>query len=106
MTHREKLRLAAKAMGLDLGVWRDEFDAFVCPSGRGYWNPAHNQADSDLMACKLLISTLLQSDFVYCLRYGHGSSTIAHNNTDEDLCRAVREARLAVAVTIGGNTKC
>lgn len=81
MTDHQKLKLAAKARG----------------------QPSHIKynGDNDVMACKLRISTLINIDCVYCFSGCHGSGKIMHNNTDEDVCRAVREARLLVAAEIG-----
>jgi hypothetical protein len=66
------------------------------------WNPLTDQADSDRMACRLRISIEFDTDCVFAWTgIGQFISDSAHNNTDEDVCRAVREARLAVAVEIG-----
>jgi hypothetical protein len=65
---------------------------------------AYDQADSDRMACKLRMSTEIFYSHVFVSREAfqhYCSGSISHNNTDEDVYRAVREARLLVAVEIG-----
>jgi hypothetical protein len=105
MTPLEQLELAAKAMGLK---GRAEDSVFVTelwfPNGTNIWNPLRDQADSDRMACKLRIETMFGAIDVYCL-HGPYEATVTHDNTDEDVFRAVREARMMVAVEIGRNMK-
>jgi hypothetical protein len=106
MTPREQLELAAKALGLDYG-WQHIFDDYEGSSSEKYdWNPLTDQADSDMMACKLRLDRqIITSKFVYCIKLVLPGKNIEkgviHNNADEDVCRAVREARLAVAAQIG-----
>jgi hypothetical protein len=67
------------------------------------WAPHRDQADSDRMAFKLRMSTRISINDVFCMVELPRLITayVAHNNTDEDVCRAGREARMAVAVEIG-----
>ena len=118
MTLRQQLDFAAKAMGL-AGRWHKrehEYsadDGFLLFTGVR-WSPDTDQADSDRMACRLRIDTYLSgsdgdSFYVEALTYNRTGKAkdlmierhVTHNNTDEDVCRAVREARLLVAVEIG-----
>ena len=120
MTLREQLEYAARA------YWGDEIDDVVSVewgeleneilythadnqnhNGQDVaycWNPLTDQADSDRMACKLRIEVQFSQNFIVAFtadNRGIQIMQIAHNNTDEDVCRAVREARMAVAVEIG-----
>ena len=110
MRLREQLEYAAKACGHTLA---DEYffkgDVRLPPKGQEhihdslYWNPLTDQADSDRMGAKLRIDTCFFDGYV-STGYADNKDLSAarkHNNTDEDVCRAVREARLAVAVEIG-----
>ena len=102
MKLREQLEYAAKAMGFTT--------AMLPPKGQEritdalHWNPLTDQADSDRMACKLRMDTRISKKYALAVAVFNGflkQCSISHNNTDEDVCRAVREARLAVAVEIG-----
>jgi hypothetical protein len=115
MTPREQLEYAAKAMGLDVR-WDEHYQThYIFPNSDEDWNPLTDQADSDRMACKLRIETLffdlenVVAARVYVPSGGPLNVQIEefskHNNTDEDVCRAVREARLLVAVEIGMDGK-
>jgi hypothetical protein len=101
MTPREQLEYAAKAMGLKIvptpgrQLWIEDGKRLTI------WNPITDQAESDRMACKLRINTLLVSKgtaYCFCDNIGAEGN---HNSADEDVYRAVREARMAVAVEIG-----
>ena len=105
MTEKDKLELAAKAMGLRL-EWDGPPDKWhpMYYEGKTYhaFEPHTNQADSDRMACKLRIELRHRSGKVWAsLSTNSIIQSVTHNNTDEDVCRAVREARLMVAVEIG-----
>jgi hypothetical protein len=112
MNQREQLELAAKACGyviedstLGDGVWAYPVGAELNWEGElpiFKWNPLADQADSDRMACRLRIEIVFLNGRVLT-RHPRtlGILYITHNNTDEDVCRAVREARMAVAVEIG-----
>jgi hypothetical protein len=116
MTPREQLGYAAKAMGLvidqhlELGaVYAYPKDASLNadgePNGLYLWRPLYDQADSDRMACKLRIELMFEGNYVGCWKDDGDSVRVTHDGTDEDVCRAVREARLAVAVEIGKGMK-
>lgn len=102
MNQREQLEWAAKACGKELQYCTVTdykgaiVDQFICN-----WRPDTDQADSDRMACKLRIEILFFESRVIANPRRETSAAIHHNNTDEDVCRAVREARLLVAVEIG-----
>ena len=121
MTPREHLEYAARAMGFRTAGYNDH-GGFEVPikgfSLHRWWNPRTDQADSDRMAAKLRISTAfgvdhfgnivivasadLANGHTYLMRIVVSRANIEHgNNADEDVCRAVREARLLVAVEIG-----
>jgi hypothetical protein len=121
ITH-EQLEYAAKAYWgeefEDVGIrWSEEDDGllYIHADNQDHngldcelvWAPHRYQDHSDNMACKLRI------DLYHFNVEGRGRSVRAvasgstneanvnHNNTDEDVCRAVREARMLVAVEIG-----
>jgi hypothetical protein len=103
-TTRELLELAAKALGYT-GFHESKTTPgyYLVHELLAPWNPAIVQADSDRMACKLRIETRFSSDtawFTVMNRSAFGKQ-VTHNNTDEDVCRAVREARLLMAAEIG-----
>ena len=101
MTDREKLELAAKACGIATH-WNDALGMMFLDAPKDTeWNPITNQSDSDRMACKLRIELEFDGDWIGAWHGAMQSVNIRHNNTDEDVCRAVREARLLVAVEIG-----
>jgi hypothetical protein len=65
--------------------------------------PESDQADSDRMACALEIDLEFGRGYVWALAPGNGwRIKVIHDNTLEGKCAAVREARLLVAVEIGG----
>ena len=103
MTDREKLEWAAKACGIAAhNIVLDGLGRLaVLTEKKVYWNPLTDQADSDCMACKLRIDLEFDGDYIGAWHGAMQSVNIQHNNTDEDVCRAVREARLLVAVEIG-----
>lgn len=100
MTDREKLEWAAKACRLKHTAYPSAADEGIFTDAAKWWNPLTNQADSDVMACKLRIGLGFFFGFVEAQTSDH-TETARHNNTDEDVCRAVREARLLVAAEIG-----
>jgi hypothetical protein len=108
---REQLEYAAKAMGIEYhgdtgAIWVDAKEGIGGTWNN--WNPRIDQADSDRMACKLRLCTSIFESHVFVSHEGfqnYRSSSISHDGTDEDVCRAVREARLAVAVEIGKGMK-
>ena len=94
---RELLELVAKAMG-----GRFELENGFPNLNGNFWNPLASQADSDRMACKLRIGHRFLGGNVVEAWQGFGDmESITHNNTDEDVCRAAREAVLMVAAEIG-----
>ena len=114
MTPREQIDFAARAMGLVIDQYLEPGAVYAYPkdaslnadgepNGLHLWRPFDDQADSDRMAAYLLIdSTWYTNCVVACaandrhlVESGH---RVSHNNTIEDKYRAVREARLAVAV--------
>jgi hypothetical protein len=112
MNQREQLEWAAKACGYEynhiLGaIWVNAAE------GIGgiwvHWNPLTDQGDSDRMACALDINTNLLPGRAYAVYYYKSEliecdaieRRVDHDGTLEDKCRAVREARMAVAVEIG-----
>lgn len=107
MTDREKLELAAKACGQSI-TWSDTYQRFFRNGAElgqpAFWQPDTNQADSDRMAGKLRIGMRFLTKAVEAY-WTDGVSLnykiVIHNNTDEDVYRAVREARLLVAAEIG-----
>jgi hypothetical protein len=106
VTPREQLEYAAKAMGKELRIVLPNYSTapeYFSLDGITQWNPLTDQADSDRMACKLRIEVQFDGVEVFAAapRSADVFATVKHNNTDEDVCRAVREARLAVAVEIG-----
>ena len=107
MTNREKLEWAAKACGYEaqyvctvFNATDDKCESYGFIVAGKHWRPHIDQADSDVMACKLRIGLGFFFGFVEAQTSDH-TETARHNNTDEDVCRAVREARLLVAVEIG-----
>ena len=110
MTPREQLEYAAKAMGL-AGRWHKREHEYAADDGfllfTGVrWSPDTDQADSDRMGAKLRINILYQDGVIQASAKDCDSvKYVFHNNTDEDVFRAVREARLAVAVEIGKGMK-
>jgi hypothetical protein len=111
--NKEQLELAAKACGYVIedstigdGVWAYPVGAELNWEGElpiFKWNPLTDQADSDRMACKLRIEILFFEFRVIANPRRETSAAIHHNSTDEDVYRAVREARMLVAVEIGRN---
>jgi hypothetical protein len=122
VTPREQLEYAAEAMGLGIesfNVPRDGAWVYIPGSAKNsdgefdcwLWNPLTDQSDSDRMACKLRIEPLFfdLEDMVGIRVYAesggplkyHIEAFVEHDGTDEDVCRAVRKARLLVAVEIG-----
>ena len=106
MTNREKLELAAKACGQGI-TWSDIYGKFFRNGAElgqpALWRPDTDQADSDCMACDLEIDI----DFTFgCVKAEsfcgiECNAMVAHDGTNEDRRRAVREARLLVAAEIG-----
>jgi hypothetical protein len=113
VTPRAQLEYAAKAMGLVIKIvtYGTEEVCYREVTGKDwqeYWRPHRDQADSDRMACKLRMDTRIGREFVTTVAVFDGfvkQCRIAHNNTDEDVYRAVREARLLVAAEIGKGPK-
>ena len=112
MTPREQLEYAAKAMGKTLReiivTWSTAPSFFSIDEPATPWNPRKDQADSDEMACKLRIEIRYRNGLVFAGLHKwlfNRYKDVRHNNTDEDVCRAVREARLLVAVEIGKGMK-
>lgn len=103
MTQREQLELAARACGYEIALNNDIVFTIVGGDASEEWNPVINQADSDRMACKLRIETVFHGDYVYSFSRKANArlAQVKFDNTDEDVCRAVREARLLVAAEIG-----
>jgi len=111
MNTRERLELAAKAMSLS--VKEDASGLLYTGSGETWfgdeWNPAEDQGDSDRMACDLEISLVFIKNSVRAEINRHNGEYLEesvrkwldHDGTSEDRRRAVREARMAVAVEIG-----
>ena len=125
MTPREQLEYAAKACGIEItpiemnnvafqGDYR--FIGFMTKAeqwGRGWFDPHTDQADSDRMGAKLRIDIEFYGGYVEASKctpntdqndwdkFDWACKSVSHNNTDEDVFRAVREARMAVAVEIG-----
>lgn len=106
MTANEQLELAAKGLKLpiDFSKWLDcgsHLEYLNTETGK-YWNPAYDQADSDLMACQLGIDIKFANKVVYA---GHPAApswwAVMHDDTLGGKCAAVREARLVVAAEIG-----
>jgi len=109
MTNREKLALAAKACGQSI-TWSDIYGKFFRNSAElgqpAFWQPDTDQADSDCMACDLELSLKFFDDCVCCIAYYTRDENslqfvVTHDGTSEDRRRAVREARMDVAVEIG-----
>jgi hypothetical protein len=107
MTLREQLEYAAKACGIrlewdgDPAKWQPMYY-----EGKTYhsFEPLSDPAHSDRMACKLKIDTLVRDGHAIAVAIFNDLTPchrVKHNNTDEDVCRAVREARMAVAAEIG-----
>ena len=68
------------------------------------FDPANDQADSDRMACDLEIAIRYYDDYVSANTRKVErifTASVGHDNTIEGRRRAVREARMAVAVEIG-----
>lgn len=102
MTDREKLEWAAKACEKTLQYCTvTDYKGKIVGQFITGWNPLTNQSDSDVMACKLRIPISFTNHYIYAAHQLGHSYSIPHNNTDEDVCRAVREARMLVAVEIG-----
>jgi hypothetical protein len=101
VTPRKQLEYAAKACGYMVQP------GHVGPEYWAGWNPRTDDGDSDRMACKLRIDIYHSKDFVRAVNMESIDyfARVAHNNTDEDVCRAVREARLLVAAEIGKGMK-
>lgn len=61
MTDRELLEIAAKAAGMTLGAWRENYGAFMyrdAAPGRGYWNPLTDDGDALRLAVKLDLAVI------------------------------------------------
>ena len=101
MKLREQLEYAAKAMGYVECGWMGDGFTHVVNNQFVFWQPLTDQADSDRMGAKLRINLRFGDSFVWCRSRDVECCAPLHNNTDEDVCRAVREARMAVAVEIG-----
>ena len=114
MTPRKQLEYAAKAIGLPLhpgGIensWRRGAEGVLLDDGSTVWNPLTSQADSDRMACDLEIAIRYYDDYVSANTRKVErifTASVGHDNTIEGRRRAVREARMAVAVEIGKGMK-
>lgn len=101
MTEKEQLEYAAKALGLDYKVAPDGTSVVLFEDDYAEWNPLHDQADSDSMACDLELDIEFEVGLVRTWKGAGKISEVAHDNTIEGRLAAVRQARLLVAVEIG-----
>ncbi len=120
MTDRELLELAAKAAGLNISEWTDDYDTgcFGHPDNGGdgfvihgacttvLWNPLTDDGDALRLAVALKIQIIIYQEWVECLidgiRMGNACSSYAvdgcmHETTRRAIVRAAAEIGRAMS---------
>jgi hypothetical protein len=104
MTDRELLEAAAKAAGLTIGAWSDNYGAFMhrgVEPGKSWWNPLTDDGDALRLAVKLRLNLSLDRtgikvfhDDKPCIKAGGWESRADENEV-------VRRAIVRAAAEIG-----
>ena len=104
MTDRELLEAAAKAAGLTIGAWSDNYGAFMyrgVEPGKSWWNPLTDDGDALRLAVKLEIAINPWAGKTVC--WHEDSKVINHEKHDcnDDPYAATRRAIVRAAAEIG-----
>ena len=100
MTDRELLEAAAKAAGLTLGAWSDNYGAFMyrgVEPGKSWWNPLTDDGDALRLAVKLELQLDLRHSFHTVRVYGAAEGRIDESG---DPYAATRRAVVRAAAEI------
>ena len=92
MTDRELLEAAAKAAGLTIGAWSDNYGAFMyrgVEPGKSWWNALTDDGD----ALRLAVKLALFESFDFSLKISAACS-------EDDPCAATRRAIVRAAAEI------
>jgi len=100
MTDRELLEAAAKAAGLTIGAWSDNYGAFMyrgVEPGKSWWNPLTDDGDALRLAVKLELQLDLRHSFHTVRVYGAAEGRIDESG---DPYAATRRAVVRAAAEI------
>jgi len=106
MTDRELLESAAKAAGLTIGAWSDNYGAFMyrgVEPGKSWWNPLTDDGDALRLAVKLGMAIIQINDRETRSAWIDANGLL-HTETAEDDYAATRRAIVKAAAEIGKQT--
>ena len=105
MTDRELLEAAAKAAGLTIGAWSDNYGAFMyrgVEPGKSWWNPLTDDGDALRLAVKLRIAVDPWGAGACAVAFPGGDmAQIREPHYGDDPSRATRRAIVRAAAEMG-----
>jgi hypothetical protein len=111
MTDRELLEAAAKAAGMTIGAWSDNYGAFMyrgAEPGKSWWNPLTDDGDALRLAVKLRLDIGFEKLYmvsVWCRPLDDWVIERCDDGMGSDIAEKTRRAIVRAAAEIGRSMK-